>query len=519
MALYSIFVVNTAPGCDNIIEQQLTVSGCTNYIIRLASNSNALGPFDVYLSVFPIGLTGATLEYSAVTRYDMFNGVVVDIECVTPTPTQTPTQTNTPSPSATVGTSPTPTETPTQTPTLTQTPTNTSTQTPTETQTPTVTQTQTPTNTETPTQTPTPSITASQTQTPTPSITASQTQTPTPSITASQTETPTQTPTMTQTPTVTQTPTPSITASQTQTPTPSITPTNTETPTNTPTETPTNTPTNTETPTNTPTETPTNTPTNTETPTVTPTETPTNTPTNTETPTNTPTNTETPTNTPTETPTNTPTPTETVTQTPTETQTPTPTPSSTPAPLPAYLFIEPTSANTQFSGWFTSISSPGFFRGFSNGLAISTNPVTYNVQMNNYIQFSGWGGTAPLIGTGTTSSVSGGNDAYGNPITAYLFQTYRVPAGTVGGDAWYTWIVPTASTNNQIISQIGYNNAGNPNSLTAVNTQSSIYNLTVTTTGSTIPVGVYRVYSTYTSPTFRINGSVNDIYFKGNTLI
>jgi hypothetical protein len=187
--------------------------------------------------------------------------------------------------------------------------------------------------------------------------------------------------------------------------------------------------------------------------------------------------------------------------------------------LPAYLFIEPTSANTQFSGWFTSISSPGFFRGFSNGLAISTNPVTYNVQMNNYIQFSGWGGTAPLIGTGTTSSVTGGNDAYGNPITAYLFETYRVPAGTVGGDAWYTWIVPTASTNNQIISQIGYNNAGNPNSLTAVNTQSSIYNLTVTTTGSTIPVGVYRVYSTYTSPTFRINGSVNDIYFKGNTLI
>jgi hypothetical protein len=381
------------------------------------------------------------LAYSAVTRYDMFNGVVVSIECVTPTPTQTPTQTNTPSISATVGTSPTPTETPTQTPTLTQTPTNTSTQT--------------PTNTETPTQTPTPSITASETQTPTPSITASETQTPTPSITASQTETPTQTPTMTQTPTVTQTPTPSITASQTQTPTPSITPTNTETPTNTPTETPTNTPT----------------------------------------------------------------PTETVTQTPTETQTPTPTPSSTPAPLPAYLFIEPTSANTQFSGWFTSISSPGFFRGFSNGLAVSTNPITYNVQMNNYIQFSGWGGTAPLIGTGTTSSVTGGNDDYGNPITAYLFETYRVPAGTVGGDAWYTWIVPTASTNNQIISQIGYNNAGNPNSLTAVNTQSSIYNLTVTTTGSTIPVGVYRVYSTYTSPTFRINGSVNDIYFKGNTLI
>ena len=140
--------------------------------------------------------------------------------------------------------------------------------------------------------------------------------------------------------------------------------------------------------------------------------------------------------------------------------------------------------------------------------------------MNNYIQYTGWTINAPAIGTGITSSVTTGtNDAYGNPITAYLFQTYQVPAGTVGGDAWYTWIIPTGSTNGQILSQIGYNNAGNPNSLTTVNMQSSIYNLTVTNTGSTIPPGVYRVYSTYTSPTFRINGSVNDIYFKGNTLI
>ena len=375
MATYTILVVNNAPGCnDTQVSQQETATTCTTYIVRLASNSNALGPFSVFVD--------STLIGSGYTRTDMFNGVVVNLGCATPTPTPTPSAV-TPTPT------PTNTETPTNTPTNTQTPTNTGSNTPTPT--PTVTQTQTPTNTPTETST----------QTPTPSITASQTPTPT------NTETPTQTPT----------------------------PTNTETPTQTP------------------------------------------------------------------------------------TQTPTHTPSATPAVLPAYLFIEPTSANTQFSGYFLSVASPGFFRGFSNGLAISTNPVTYNVQMNNYIQFSGWGGTAPLIGTGTTSSVTGGNDAYGNPITAYLFETYRVPAGTVGGDAWYTWIVPTASTNNQIISQIGYNNAGNPNSLTAVNTQSSIYNLTVTTTGSTIPVGVYRVYSTYTSPTFRINGSVNDIYFKGNTLI
>ena len=365
MATYNILVVNNAPGCnDTDVLQQVTATTCTTYIVRLASNSNALGPFSVFVD--------STLIGSGYTRTDMFNGVVVSLGCATPTPTPTPSA---------------------------------------------VTPTPTPTNTETPTQTPT--------QTPT--NTGTPTQTPTTTLTATPTETSTQTPT--------QTPTPSITASQTQTPTQTPTPTNTETPTQTP------------------------------------------------------------------------------------TQTPTHTPSATPAVLPAYLFIEPTSANTQFSSYFVSLGSPGFFRGFSNGLAISTNPVTYNTQMNNYIQYTGWTINAPAIGTGTTSSVTGGSDAYGNPITAYLFETYRVPAGTVGGDAWFTWVVPTASTNNQIISQIGYNNAGNPNSLTAVNTQSSIYNLTVTTTGSTIPVGVYRVYSTYTSPTFRINGSVNDIYFKGNKLI
>ena len=139
--------------------------------------------------------------------------------------------------------------------------------------------------------------------------------------------------------------------------------------------------------------------------------------------------------------------------------------------------------------------------------------------MNNYISYSGWSVNTPNIGTGYTSPVSGGLDSFGNSVNAYLIQTYKVPAGTVAGNAWYTWIVPTGTTNGQIMSQMGYNNAGNPNSLTTVNMQSSIYNLTVTNTGSTIPPGVYRVYSTYTSPTFRIDGSTNDIFFKGNTLI
>jgi len=159
MSLYSIFVVNTAPSCDNDVEQQVTITGCTSYLVKLAPNSNAIGPFDVYYSLYPTLFSAATIYYSGLTRTQMLNGVVVTFECTpTPTPsngtpTPTPTITNTPSPT------PTNTETPTTTPTNTETPTQTPTTTPTPnaSQTPTATQTQTPTNTETPTQTPTPS--------------------------------------------------------------------------------------------------------------------------------------------------------------------------------------------------------------------------------------------------------------------------------------------------------------------------------------------------------------------------
>jgi len=249
MSLYNIFCVNTAEGCNTVVTQQVSVTGCVTYIVRLSQNSNDYGT-STYLSA-------ATLYASAQTRTEMFNGVVITFECVTPTPTPTPTVT----------------------PTFTPTPTNTGTPNSTPTETPTTTQT--PTTSETPTQTPT----ETQTQTPTPSITASPGQTPT------ATESPT--PTQTETPTTTPTPTPSTS----ETPTPTQTGTPTETPSQTPTESPTATPG--ETPTQTPTET--NTPTPSVTPSETPTETPT--PTNTETPTQTPTQTETPTATPTTTPT------------------------------------------------------------------------------------------------------------------------------------------------------------------------------------------------------------------------
>lgn len=198
MSLQSIFVVNTAPGCDNFIQQQISADTCNSYIVRITPNTNAVGPFNVYISDYPTPLSGATLIYSAQTRTQMLNGVVVQIgPCVTPTPTPTPSSTPPPAtPTPTPSITASPTETPSQTPTNTGTPTNT------------------PTGSETPTPTPTNTTTPTNTPTYTPSET--QTQTPTPTNTETPTETPTQTQTQTQTPTNTETPT--------QTPTPTSTP-------------------------------------------------------------------------------------------------------------------------------------------------------------------------------------------------------------------------------------------------------------------------------------------------------
>jgi len=149
MLTYVITVTNIYEGCDAAIEQQVTVSGCSVYLVKLTSNSTAIGPFNVYLD--------ETIYYSAQTKTQMLSGVTIDLACVTPTPTPTNTVTPTVTPTNTV----TPSITPTNTRTPTVTPTNT------------VTPSITPTNTRTPTVTPTVTPGTSPTPTPTPSSTPS----------------------------------------------------------------------------------------------------------------------------------------------------------------------------------------------------------------------------------------------------------------------------------------------------------------------------------------------------------
>ena len=406
--------------------------------------------------------------------------------------------------------------------------------------TPSVTPTITPTTTITPTvspsstSTPTPTPTISETTTSTPTPTGTSTPTPTISETATSTPTPTHTPGVS--PSTTSTPTPTLSSTSTPTPTPTISETATSTPTPTQTQTPGASPSGSPTPTPTVSETATSTPT--PTPTLSETSTPTPTPTISETATLTPTptvsDTSTPTPTPTisETATSTPTPSVTQTQSPsvspslTPTLTPTTTPTNTPTPsgggnLEAYLFIDTNAAipRNALVTYMATQPNVGTFRGFNIG-SLSTSQVQFNDQINAYVKYSGWGPSEPSIVVADVSSTSGGVDSFGNSIIAYTFQTVEVldtvvPSGTF---AWYTWIVPTDATNNQKYSTIKQGTAAG--SMTEKTMNSIYYNLTFEYSGGTnIPNGTYRVYTTKTDTTFRIDNAGQDLYFQGGTLI
>jgi hypothetical protein len=240
------------------------------------------------------------------------------------------------------------------------------------------------------------------------------------------------------------------------------------------------------------------------------------------TPTPTITSTLTPTPTPTVTPTVTPTfnpcppgPTLRPTHTPTSTHTPTPTLTPTPVPA-AYLFIEPVSGSTNIGQWMYD-SGRDFF-GFTNDSQPAQDQTKFNIDMNVYVDFSGWtNGLFPSLIRQTVPQISGGNDQYNNSIVAYNFLTTKIPSGHVNGSGWYTWLIPVSLTNNQRQTIIDINTSDSPNLLTGIGTDSTINSYTFTYTGTTIPPITYRVYTTYPNSIFKITDTQN-IYMRGNTI-
>ena len=208
-------------------------------------------------------------------------------------------------------------------------------------------------------------------------------------------------------------------------------------------------------PTPTPTPTVTTTPTTTPTPTVTPTVTPSFNPCPPIPPTRTPT--------PTKTPTKTPRPTPGATRTPTPTPTMTKTPTPTPTPLYfAYLFIEPASGSTNIGQWMYD-SGRNFF-GFTNNSQPTQDQTDFDVDMNTYVNFSGWtSGLFPSLIQQTVPQTSGGEDQYSNAIVAYNFLTTKIPKDYVNGFGWYTWMIPVSLTNNERQTLIDINTNGSPN--------------------------------------------------------
>jgi hypothetical protein len=189
----------------------------------------------------------------------------------------------------------------------------------------------------------------------------------------------------------------------------------------------------------------------------------------------------------------------------------------TPSPLPnlfAYLFIEPVSGSSTLGSYMYTNGS-NFF-GFTNASQPSQSQVPFNNDMNLYMNYSGWSnGQFPSIVVQGIPQQSGGVDSFGNPIAAYNFYTTEVPANTVKTAAWYTWFIPNIAINDEKQVKIYINSMGNPTQQESVGTEPTIYNYVVNYTGTTIPAGTYRVYTTFPNQIFRLNNN-NNIYFRGS---
>jgi hypothetical protein len=76
MPNFTIILTNNLSGCSETISETISVSACTNYFIRIPSNSTADGPFNIYT-----GSTTTTPIYSAITKEQLFSGVTISFLC------------------------------------------------------------------------------------------------------------------------------------------------------------------------------------------------------------------------------------------------------------------------------------------------------------------------------------------------------------------------------------------------------------------------------------------------------
>lgn len=195
----------------------------------------------------------------------------------------------------------------------------------------------------------------------------------------------------------------------------------------------------------------------------------------------------------------------------------------------AYIFIEPQKQISNIVNYLKTVpqsfqtptNTP--FYGFFTGSPIKSTNYT---DLLNYINMPMWyNGTLPTVIQAEIPQTSGGIDSYGNPKIAYNFVTVKINKGTLNEFGWVTVLIPTNAMLNDTKRQvrIGYYAMNGTkivssanNTQTQITTNSTLYSYVLNYTGTRIPKGQYRVYSTYGGSSMRIGfNTTNDVYFRG----
>jgi hypothetical protein len=177
----------------------------------------------------------------------------------------------------------------------------------------------------------------------------------------------------------------------------------------------------------------------------------------------------------------------------------------------AYVFIEPKSKNVLVSNAMKTVNSAVLgFRGFSNGIAIST---ANKNDLMGYLNMSLWtNGQLPTVMSTPIPTVTGGTDSFALRTytpTAGKFKKIRITNSVVNEYAWVTVVVPAqyALTTNQISYVAVKNNkivSTGSNLPTTFNMNPVVSSYTFNYTGNKIPQGSYKVYTTFTSSQMNI---------------
>jgi hypothetical protein len=205
---------------------------------------------------------------------------------------------------------------------------------------------------------------------------------------------------------------------------------------------------------------------------------------------------------------------------------------NTPSTPKAYIFIEPQSKTRLIVDYLktkslsvqTPTSTP--FYGFFTSLPIKQTNYT---DLLHYIDMPYWynGAFPVVIQSEIPQTTTVGIDEYGNTLKRYNFKTIKINKGTLNEYGWVTILIPVSAMANDTKKQdkIAYYamngsrmvSSGN-NTQTIINMNSTLYSYVLNYTGTRIPVGQYRVYSSYGGTSNRIGfNRVNDVYFRGNS--